>query len=94
LILIGGASISLWPELSFREVGAWGYLRASAGVATSTMLAIWLAVSPTSAYAAAPRPRAPVLAAADSRSLPIGALGAAALGLGLGAVVAFRRRRA
>jgi hypothetical protein len=92
-VLVGGASISLWPELSFREAGAWSYLRASAGVATSTMLAIWLCVSPTSAYAAAPRPRAPVVASHASRPLPVGALGAAAAGLGLGALVAIKRRR-
>jgi cytochrome c-type biogenesis protein CcmF len=94
LILIGGATLSLWPELSFREVGAWGYLRASAGVATSVMLAVWLAVSPTSAYAAAPRTRAPVLAEPGTRAPPLGALGAAAVGLGIGAVFAFKRRRA
>jgi cytochrome c-type biogenesis protein CcmF len=93
LVLISGAGISLWPELSYREAGAWSYLRASAGVATSTMLAIWLCVTPTSAYAAAPKPRAPVVASVASRPLPIGAFGAASLGLGLGAVVAIGRRR-
>jgi cytochrome c-type biogenesis protein CcmF len=95
MVLVGGAMVSLWPELSFREAGAWSYLRASAGVATSTMLAIWLCVSPTSAYAAAPRPRAAaaVPSSASPQPLPWGAFGASAAGLGLGAVVALRRRR-
>jgi cytochrome c-type biogenesis protein CcmF len=94
LILIGGASISLFPELSFKEVGAWGYLRAGAGVATSVMLAVWLAVSPTSAYAATSRPRAEVPTETAPRPVPIGALGAVFGGLALGACVAFGRRRA
>jgi cytochrome c-type biogenesis protein CcmF len=94
LILIGGASISLFPELSFKEVGAWGYLRASAGVATSVMLAVWLAVSPTSAYAASSRPRAELPTESAPRPVPIGALGAVFGGLALGASVAFGRRRA
>ena len=95
MVLVGGSLVSLWPELSFREAGAWSYLRASAGVATSSMLAIWLCVTPTSAYAAAPRARAPVVAShAPARPLPTGALGAVAGGLGLGVVVAIRRRRA
>lgn len=97
MVLVGGALVSLWPELSFREAGAWSYLRASAGVATSSMLAIWLCVSPTSAYAAAPRPRAAVVANHAPRPLPWGAFGAAGAGLGLGALVTIgtiRRRRA
>jgi cytochrome c-type biogenesis protein CcmF len=94
LILISGATVSLWPELSYREAGAWAYLRASAGVATSVMLAIWLAVSPTSAYASAARPRTPELTEPAPRAPPLGALSAAGVGLCLGAVVAFRRRRA
>jgi cytochrome c-type biogenesis protein CcmF len=95
MVLISGALVSLWPELSFREAGAWSYLRASAGVATSSMLAIWLCMSPTSAYAAAPRPKVPVVAThGPSRPLPTGALGAVGAGLGLGALVAIRRRRA
>jgi cytochrome c-type biogenesis protein CcmF len=94
LILIGGASISLWPELSFKEVGAWGYLRASAGVATSVMLAVWLAVSPTSAYAASARPRAAPQTDTAPRPVPLGALGAVFGGLALGACVALGRRRA
>ncbi len=95
LILIGGATLSLWPELGFREVGAWGYLRAGAGVATSVMLAMWLGASPQGAWAAAPRP--PPLPVVEQAALPMptGPLGAVAVGLGLGAVLAvsWRRRR-
>jgi len=92
-ILIGGASLSLWPEMSFRELGAWGYLRAGAGVATSVMLAVWLTASPTSAFAASSRPKL-ALAADTPREQPIGALGAIAAGLALGGVlsVSWRRR--
>jgi cytochrome c-type biogenesis protein CcmF len=44
-VLLGGAGMSLWPEVKLREVGVWGYLRASAGVATTMMFGIILAVS-------------------------------------------------
>jgi cytochrome c-type biogenesis protein CcmF len=106
LILIGGASVSLWPELSFKEAGAWSYVRAGAGVATSTMLAVWLAVSPQSAYAASTTheiaPKSAVMArslpdASDRRRpVPYGPLGALAFGLtlGVGAAVMVRRRPA
>jgi cytochrome c-type biogenesis protein CcmF len=92
MILVSGTLISLWPELSFKEAGAWSYLRASAGVATSLMLTVWLCVLPTNAYAA-PRPRAEITLSHATRPLPTGAFGAAAAGLGVGALVAFRRRR-
>ncbi|HEV8550631.1 MAG TPA: hypothetical protein VGQ57_16410, partial [Polyangiaceae bacterium] len=83
----------LWPELSFKEAGAWSYLRASAGVATGVMFSIYLCASPTNAYAAAPRPRVTAVTAGAPRPLPLGAFGAAAFGLGLGAAFAFGRRR-
>jgi cytochrome c-type biogenesis protein CcmF len=94
LVLMGGASISLWPELSAREAGAWAYLRAGAGVATSVMLAIWLAVSPTSAYAAAKTARtAAPIAATAPRETPWGAFGALASGMLIGTVAAGTLRR-
>jgi hypothetical protein len=49
--LLLGAVISLWPDLSFRELGAWGYARAAAGAATGTMAAIMIAMGPSVAYA-------------------------------------------
>ncbi len=52
LVLIGGASISLWPELSFKEFGAWGYVRTAAGATAAVAFAVWVAMSPTTAYAA------------------------------------------
>ncbi|HEY6560894.1 MAG TPA: cytochrome c-type biogenesis CcmF C-terminal domain-containing protein [Polyangiaceae bacterium] len=51
LVLIMGASVSLWPELTLRELGAWGYVRASAGIATGTLLAVLIAMSPSLALA-------------------------------------------
>jgi hypothetical protein len=50
-VLIMGASVSLWPEVSLRELGAWGFVRASAGVATGTLLAVLIAMSPSLALA-------------------------------------------
>jgi len=98
LILITGTVTSLFPELSLGEVGAWSYVRGAAGVATGTAFAVWIAMAPGMAYtherpeAAARRP-----AAASSRSrgqLPTAGLGAAGfVGLALGSVVSFRRRR-
>jgi cytochrome c-type biogenesis protein CcmF len=46
LVLISGASVSLWPDVSLKEVGAWSYVRASAGVASGVMFAFMLASSP------------------------------------------------
>jgi hypothetical protein len=48
-VLIGGAAVSLWPDVSLREVGAWGYVRAGAGLTSSIMFAILLASTPASA---------------------------------------------
>jgi cytochrome c-type biogenesis protein CcmF len=49
LVLIGGAAVSLWPDVSLREVGAWGYVRAGAGLTSSVMFAILLASSTATA---------------------------------------------
>jgi cytochrome c-type biogenesis protein CcmF len=49
LVLIGGAAVSLWPDVSLKEVGAWSYVRASAGVASGVMFALILASSPAMA---------------------------------------------
>jgi cytochrome c-type biogenesis protein CcmF len=43
VVLILGASVSLWPEVSAREVGAWAYVRTAAGVTTAAMVALALA---------------------------------------------------
>ncbi|HTM45569.1 MAG TPA: cytochrome c-type biogenesis CcmF C-terminal domain-containing protein [Polyangiaceae bacterium] len=49
LILIGGAGISLWPDVSFKQLGVWQYVRASAGVTSGVMMAILIATSPAHA---------------------------------------------
>jgi hypothetical protein len=49
LILICGSAVSLWPDVSLREVGAWSYVRATAGVTSGIMFAVILASSPAGA---------------------------------------------
>jgi cytochrome c-type biogenesis protein CcmF len=98
LVLITGASISLWPEFTFGTSRAWAFARAGGAVASGTMLSIWLAMSPAAAYAA-PRPMAqqPTLAVEsplprlfrEGRWWPI----AVGLTLGAGAGWTLRRRR-
>jgi hypothetical protein len=97
LILITGTVTSLFPELSLGEVGAWTYVRSAAGVATGTAFAVWIAMAPGMAYtherpAAATRP---AVASIRSRGqLPMAGLGTAGfVGLALGSVVSFGRRR-
>jgi cytochrome c-type biogenesis protein CcmF len=91
LVLMGGATISLWPEAALGTSRVWSFARAGAGVATGTMFAIWLCMSPASAYAT-PRPRpAPVVMRAESplpRLWETGAIWAPVAGLGLGAIMA------
>jgi len=98
LILIAGTTTSLFPELSLGEVGAWSYVRAAAGVATGTAFAVWMAMAPGTAYAherpveTARRPAATSIR--SFRQLPTAGLGAAGfVGLALGSVVSFGRRR-
>jgi cytochrome c-type biogenesis protein CcmF len=49
LVLICGAAVSLWPDVSLREVGAWGYVRATSGLTSSVIFALLLASSSASA---------------------------------------------
>jgi cytochrome c-type biogenesis protein CcmF len=99
LILIAGTVTSLFPELSFGEVGAWAYVRAGAGVAAGTAFAVWIAMAPSMAYAhERPAPQvagqAQIAQASTTRRLPTSGLGTAGLvGLALGAVVSFARLR-
>jgi cytochrome c-type biogenesis protein CcmF len=95
-ILILGASISLFPELALREAGVLAYARAGFGVASSVIFALWLALSPSTAYAETGTTRSaslvvdkpPPAAPLDPRwPLPI------ALGLGAGLVAAGVLRR-
>jgi cytochrome c-type biogenesis protein CcmF len=48
-ILVGGAAVSLWPDVSLREVGAWSYARAAAGLTSGVMFALIFASSPAGA---------------------------------------------
>jgi cytochrome c-type biogenesis protein CcmF len=99
-ILMCGAFVSLWPELSFRELGAWGYARTAAGVATGTMAALLIAMGPGVAYAiprgdiaTAARPP-PAHAAGSLRLAPGGYyLAVPLLGLAAGAMILRRRQR-
>ncbi|MFO7181481.1 MAG: cytochrome c-type biogenesis CcmF C-terminal domain-containing protein [Pseudomonadota bacterium] len=90
-VLVGGATISLWPEVSFGTSRVWAFARAGASAATGTMLAIWLAMSPTIAHAE-PRPRSVPLELRAESPLPrlvrSGGIAAPAAGLGLGMVMA------
>jgi hypothetical protein len=91
VVLIVGASVSLWPEAVFGTSRVWAFARAGAGVATGAMFAVWLAMTPASAYANT-RPR-PVLTVVRPESpLPrlwaSGALLAPGAGLAAGLLVA------
>jgi cytochrome c-type biogenesis protein CcmF len=48
-VLIGGAAVSLWPEVSLREAGAWSYARAAAGLTSGVMFALIFASAPAGA---------------------------------------------
>jgi cytochrome c-type biogenesis protein CcmF len=95
IVLVLGATISLWPELAFGELGAWSYVRAGAGVAAGTALSLWLAMSPSYAYASVkPKAQAPPTAFPSiplKQQLP--PLGAALAGLAVGVAFAARRGR-
>jgi cytochrome c-type biogenesis protein CcmF len=101
LILMTGTITSLFPELSFGEVGAWSYVRAGAGVAAGTAFAVWIAMAPSMAFAHE-RPATSHVGtqmtglseATLQRQLPSAGLGLAGFaGLALGSVVSFARRR-
>jgi cytochrome c-type biogenesis protein CcmF len=51
-ILIFGALISMWPDVSLEEAGAFGYIRAAASVAAAVMFGFLLAGSSALAYEA------------------------------------------
>jgi cytochrome c-type biogenesis protein CcmF len=101
LILMTGTITSLFPELSFGEVGAWSYVRAGAGVAAGTAFALWIAMAPSMAYAHERPVQAhvgPQLAgiseATLAHRLPSSGFGLAGFaGLALGSVVSLARRR-
>ncbi len=50
-ILWMGAMIAMWPEVSFEEAGAFGYIRAAASVATMVIFGFLMASGPSLAFA-------------------------------------------
>jgi cytochrome c-type biogenesis protein CcmF len=99
MVLVSGASLSLWPEIKLREVGAWGYVRLATGAATSILLSIVMATAPARASNAIvkdPQARVQVAASVDGggslERWPIAAL-ITGLGAGAAAVVLTRKRR-
>lgn len=100
-IMMMGAAISLWPELRYREVGAWAYVRAGTSAAAGLLFAMLIGMAPVSAQAAtvssgvrgsAPTQvrAAPPAQGSNGQWLPLTG------GLVLGSLVAFglnRRRR-
>jgi cytochrome c-type biogenesis protein CcmF len=106
LVLILGTTVSLWPEVSLREVSAWSYMRAGAGAASGIMLAILIASTPAVASesthersrerAVSVSPSAsPIVPPADVSLGGVGGRGGLALlgGLMLGALAALGTRR-
>ncbi|HET9953042.1 MAG TPA: cytochrome c-type biogenesis CcmF C-terminal domain-containing protein [Polyangiaceae bacterium] len=86
-VLVVGAAISLWPDVSLGSSRAWAFARAGGSVAAGTMLSIWLAMTPGSAYARErPDKARPVLRVESPlpRLVHSGAIWAPVLGLGLG----------
>ncbi|MCC6553192.1 MAG: heme lyase CcmF/NrfE family subunit [Polyangiaceae bacterium] len=49
-ILVLGALIAMWPDVTFEEAGAFAYVRAAGSVATSVMFGVLLAGGPSLAY--------------------------------------------
>jgi cytochrome c-type biogenesis protein CcmF len=92
LVLIAGASISLWPDLERQETGAWAYFRAGAGVTTTLILSIWLAWTPSSTRSVE-RPRLEARIMDVGRPPPFGAFGAVGAGLLVGTALSLARRR-
>jgi cytochrome c-type biogenesis protein CcmF len=97
LVLIAGCGVSLWPEMRPGELGAWAYLRASAGATAGIAFSLFLAMSPATAYA---QKRPPPVAAVNltqpktSETPALGVLLAVSAGLlGAGVTLVTRRRR-
>jgi cytochrome c-type biogenesis protein CcmF len=98
LVLMLGTSLSLWPEVKLREIGAWSAVRAAAAMGGIVAFVTLLATSPARARATEMvglRDTAMATAAMPSGSMRLGGPGAAtSLGLGAGALaVALHRRR-
>lgn len=53
IVLILGSIVCMWPEVSFAEAGAWGYLRAAGATTTFVLLGLFIAMAPSRAFAQA-----------------------------------------
>jgi len=73
-ILILGAMVSMWPEVSFEEAGAFSYIRAAASVASALAFGWMLASGAGQAYAMPPPARALAPPAAAPHSATLGAM--------------------
>ena len=51
IVLILGSIVCLWPELTFAEAGAWGYLRAAGATTAAIVLGVLVAMTPARAFA-------------------------------------------
>lgn len=49
LVMMAGAGISLWPEVSWKRLGVWGTIRVTTGAATGILMAILVASLPARA---------------------------------------------
>jgi cytochrome c-type biogenesis protein CcmF len=52
MIMLLGCFVAMWPEVSFQEAGAFGYVRALGSVASMAMMSVVLALAPSMAHAA------------------------------------------
>ena len=92
LVLIGGASVSLWPEHVLGTSRVWAFARAGGSLATGVMLSVWLAMTPQAAFAstAGEKPALDMSVASPlPRLLSSGAWLPLLFGLGLGVAVAY-----
>jgi cytochrome c-type biogenesis protein CcmF len=98
LILMTGTGISLWPEVSLGSSRVWAFSRAGMAGASGTVLAIWLAMTPTLA-AAEPRPRPAMASVSAVSPLPrlfssgawVAPVAGLVLGLGVSRLAARRK---
>ncbi len=54
IILVLGAILAMWPEVSLEEAGAWGYVRAAASATTAILFGVLLAAGSGQAYTVGP----------------------------------------
>ncbi|MET0591172.1 MAG: cytochrome c-type biogenesis CcmF C-terminal domain-containing protein, partial [Polyangiaceae bacterium] len=50
LVLIGGAVVSMWPEVAVQEARGWSYLKMAGGLTSSIIFGVAIALAPNLAY--------------------------------------------